>query len=164
MQNNSTSIAQHHPAIYREVLGSCQWVGSAPGVSMYAGEHSVLSGGLSICQQVPLRVYVGLEYLHPGDFTLEPSNKPEDHREFVYPTKEHPEGTFRPVSWSSRGELSGTGEAQPISSGALSDRFQAAIGAAASELGLTGAYRFRSLHELRPRSTNVSAPAVSLGG
>jgi len=43
----------------------CPVVVSAPGVFFWAGEHTVLDGAVAVVQQVPLRVFVGLEPLGP---------------------------------------------------------------------------------------------------
>jgi len=60
-----------HEAIDTLLL-CCPIVVSAPGVFFWAGEHAVLDGAVAVIQQVPLRVYVGLEPLGPAS-TLEPS-------------------------------------------------------------------------------------------
>jgi mevalonate kinase len=46
-----------------ELLLRCPVVVSAPGVFFWAGEHAVLDGAVAVIQQVPLRIYVGLEPL-----------------------------------------------------------------------------------------------------
>jgi len=48
------------------LLLRCPIVVSAPGVFFWAGEHAVLDGAVAVIQQVPLRVYVGLEPLGPA--------------------------------------------------------------------------------------------------
>lgn len=58
---NSASLQEKFPAIYREFFSQCPLVVSAPGNFFWSGEYSVLYGGLGIKQNIPLRVYVGLE-------------------------------------------------------------------------------------------------------
>jgi mevalonate kinase len=58
---NSQSIYSRHPDIYRTFFSSCECVVSCPGTFFWTGEYSVLNGGISLCQHVPLRVYCGIE-------------------------------------------------------------------------------------------------------
>ena len=46
-----------------DLLTRCSIVTSAPAVFFWSGEHAVLDGAVAVVQQVPLRVYVGLEPL-----------------------------------------------------------------------------------------------------
>lgn len=144
MQRNSIGIANAYPEVYQEVLGSCQWVASAPGVFFWAGEHAVLSGGIAVCQQIPLRVYVGLELVDPArqEFDLRPSAQAKDHRELV-------SGNFGNVTWAPSTEKRGVGESRPIASSELSPEMNDVLRRLANELELFGSYEFRSLHELR---------------
>jgi mevalonate kinase len=60
-QNNSSSLKGAFPGVYGEFFNSCEIVVSAPFIFYWAGEYSVLHGGLSLAQKVPLRIYIGLE-------------------------------------------------------------------------------------------------------
>jgi mevalonate kinase len=61
---NSQSLQEKFPEVYREFFSKCPIVVSAPGNFYWTGEYSVLYGGLAIKQNLPLRVYVGLEPSH----------------------------------------------------------------------------------------------------
>jgi hypothetical protein len=152
MQNNSRSLVDRHPDVYREFFKRSEFVASAPGVFFWAGEHAVLSGALAICQQVPLRVYVGLEYVnHHRGFDVLVAPKPE-HQMYEYQTDR-----FRPVGWlPGRG-----GEGAAITSGGLSDDLKGVLTRLADHLGLTGTFIFRSLHELRRESGSDWSGALS---
>lgn len=49
----------------QQVFDNCPIVVSAPAVFFWAGEHVVLDGGLAVIQQIPLRVYVGIQPVQP---------------------------------------------------------------------------------------------------
>jgi len=63
LRMNSVSIWKRNSHVYNDFFANSEVVASAPGVFFWAGEHVALRGGISICQHVPLRVYVGLEPL-----------------------------------------------------------------------------------------------------
>jgi len=58
---NSQSLKERFPEIYKKFFSKCFLVVSAPGNFWWAGEHSVLYGVPGIKQNLPIRVYVGLE-------------------------------------------------------------------------------------------------------
>ena len=58
---NSKKIFAANKSAYRAFFSRCPIVCSAPAVVFWGGDHSVLRGGLAVCQTIPLRVYVGLE-------------------------------------------------------------------------------------------------------
>lgn len=74
MQNritmNSKSLQAKFPEVYREFFSKCPIVVSAPGNFFWTGEYSALSGGLAIKQNLPLRVYIGLEPLNQSIFEI----------------------------------------------------------------------------------------------
>lgn len=58
---NSTSLKQRHPGIYQELFSRCFLVASAPVHFFWGGEYGAYIGAPLIGQNLPLRVYVGLE-------------------------------------------------------------------------------------------------------
>jgi galactokinase len=58
---NSKSLKTSFPHIYKIFFLKCPLVISAPGNFFWTGEYASLFGGFSIKQNLPLRVYVGLE-------------------------------------------------------------------------------------------------------
>jgi len=61
---NSKSLQAKFPEVYREFFSKCPIVVSAPGNFFWSGEYGALFGGLAVKQNVPIRVYVGLEPLN----------------------------------------------------------------------------------------------------
>ncbi|MFH0852949.1 MAG: hypothetical protein V1853_00905 [bacterium] len=61
--NNSKSIKQRHKEIYQNLYSSCFIVVSTPVKFFWAGEYGAYIGSPLIGQNLPLRAYVGLEYL-----------------------------------------------------------------------------------------------------
>ena len=74
MQNritmNSKSLQEKFPEVYREFFSKCPIVVSVPGCFFWSGEYSVLFGGLAIKQNIPIRVYVGLEPNRRDNFEM----------------------------------------------------------------------------------------------
>ena len=58
---NSKTIQQILPNVFGELFSKCSIVASAPGDFFWAGEHSILYGGIGIVQHVPLRSYMGFK-------------------------------------------------------------------------------------------------------
>ena len=93
----SAALRQRHwGTVYRPFFASCDLVASAPGVFFWAGEHSILNGGLAICQHAPLRAYVGLSFrprvptdVHTVDFSKDPQDhlwyEPAEDNFFAFP-------------------------------------------------------------------------------
>ena len=142
MRYNSTELSIRHREVYRAFFQQSEWAASSPGVFFWAGEHAVLAGSLAICQQVPLRVYVGLERtLRAGDFRIDVAQG-----KFAHQMYDPHIDAFASFSWPS----GHPGEEEPaISSGHLSSRFLRLLNRIAQDLGLKGVYQFHSLHELR---------------
>jgi len=69
-QYNSSSLKGAFPSVYGEFFNSCEIVVSAPFIFYWAGEYSVLHGGLSLAQKVPLRIYIGLETRKDKEFVI----------------------------------------------------------------------------------------------
>ena len=144
MRFNSHELKARHPDVYAALHEGADVVASAPGVFFWAGEHAVLSGALAICQQVPLRVYVGLERVSPSPGTTIRVDLDETagaHR--MYDAKTD---SFRPLTWvtGNPGE-----ENVAVRADGFRDDFHTVIERASAHLGLTGHYQLRSLHELR---------------
>ena len=141
MRYNSLELSIRHREIYQAFFQQSEWAASSPGVFFWAGEHAVLAGSLAICQQVPLRVYVGLERTSRiGDFRIDVAQGESAHQMY-----ESRVDMFAPFSWPS----GHPGEEEPaIRSNHLSPRFLHILNRIAQDLSLKGAYRFCSLHEL----------------
>ncbi|MDD5750035.1 MAG: hypothetical protein PHU56_00055 [Candidatus Pacebacteria bacterium] len=60
---NSAALKKRFPEVYREFFSKCQIVVSAPHFFTWAGEYVGYWGGLMLLQKLPLRLYVGLEFL-----------------------------------------------------------------------------------------------------
>jgi len=58
---NSKAIKEAFPEVYKDFFSICATVISAPGNFLWAGNYGLLSGSLGVTQNLPLRVYVGLE-------------------------------------------------------------------------------------------------------
>lgn len=58
---NSPSLRQRHPAIYQDIFARCFLVVSTPVKFFWGGEYGAYIGAPLIGQNLPLRVYVGLE-------------------------------------------------------------------------------------------------------
>jgi hypothetical protein len=142
MRYSSTELSVRHRDAYRAFFRQSEWAASSPGVFFWAGEHAVLAGSLAICQQVPLRVHVGLERIsRVGDFRIEIAQG-----EFAHQMYDSRADAFKSFSWPS----GHPGEEEPaIRSNHLSPRFMLTIKRIAQDIGLKGAYRLYSLHELR---------------
>lgn len=142
MRNNSIELSVRHRETYRSFFQKSEWAASSPGVFFWAGEHAVLTGSLAICQQIPLRVYVGLEReSRTGDFRISVAQGESAHQ--MYDSRAD---TFAPFYWPS----GHPGEEEPaIQSIHIGSRFLHVLNRIAQDLDLKGAYRFYSLHELR---------------
>jgi len=60
---NSAMLKKKFPEVYREFFSKCQVVISSPHFFTWAGEYVGYWGGLMLLQKLPLRLYVGLEFL-----------------------------------------------------------------------------------------------------
>jgi len=60
---NTEVLKKRFPEVYREFFSKCQIVVSAPHFFTWAGEYVGYWGGLMLLQKLPLRLYVGLEFL-----------------------------------------------------------------------------------------------------
>ena len=59
---NSASLQEKFPEIYQELFSHADIVTSAPGNFYWIGEYAIVfAGALGIKQNIPLRVYVGIE-------------------------------------------------------------------------------------------------------
>ena len=63
--NNSSSLRERHGKTYQDLYSRCFLVTSAPAKFCWAGEYSHHIGAPIIVQNLPLRVYVGLEQTRP---------------------------------------------------------------------------------------------------
>jgi mevalonate kinase len=140
---NSQELKARHADVYAALHEGADVVASAPGVFFWAGEHAVLSGALAVCQQVPLRVYVGLELVsrNRGGIRVDVDDSSGAH--VMYDAKSD---SFRPLTWvaGNPGE-----ENVAIRADGLREDFHTVVVRVSTSLGLTGHYRLRSLHELR---------------
>lgn len=120
-----------------------QWIASAPGVFFWAGEHSVLTHGLAVCQQIPKRAYVGLEPIGASkDLQLEIAGV-DDGSGLFYDRKSH---SFLPMQFP-RGEWSFAPFAPDL---LISERSREHLQELATHLALHGRFRLRILSEFRP--------------
>jgi len=72
------------PAGFRKLIAD-QTQASAPGVFFWSGEHAVLSGGVGVCQQVSLRVWVGMQCKDENSPTkIELSPETKHHLGYVF--------------------------------------------------------------------------------
>lgn len=142
MRYNSIELSVRHREIYRSFFQRSEWAASSPGVFFWAGEHAVLSGSIAICQQIPLRVYVGLERVSRTDnFRIDVAQGEYAHQMYDSRTD-----SFVSFYWPS----GHPGEEEPaIHSIHIGSRFLHVLNRIAQDLGLKGVYRFYSLHELR---------------
>lgn len=60
---NSAVLQKRFPEVYREFFSNCQIVVSAPHFFTWAGEYVGYWGGLMMLQKLPLRLYVGIEFM-----------------------------------------------------------------------------------------------------
>ncbi len=67
---NSKSLQAKFPEIYRDFFSKCPIVVSAPASFFWTGEFGALYGGLAIKQNLPFRIYVGLEPLTTPIFEI----------------------------------------------------------------------------------------------
>ena len=58
---NSQALKEEFRDFYKDFFSTCATVTSAPGNFLWAGNYGLLSGSLGISQNLPLRVYLGLE-------------------------------------------------------------------------------------------------------
>jgi mevalonate kinase len=120
-----------------------QWIASAPGVFFWAGEHSVLVHGFAVCQQIPRRVYVGLEPIGASnDLQLEIAGG-DDGSGLFY---DRDSRNFVPMQFP-RGEWSFASFVPDL---LISERTKERIQELATHLGLRGRFRLRVLSEFRP--------------
>jgi mevalonate kinase len=125
---------------YTAIAEDCVVEASSPGVFFWSGEHVVLGGGVAVCQQVPLRVWVGLRRrrgTEASPFSIVASEFDKHHRAWppAGPSGPHTIGPIdRAFEWKrvspALEELSRWGVSR----------------------GLLGTYELRSLHEVRPAS------------
>ncbi len=67
---NSEYLKKHFADVYREVFSVSSQVVSAPGAVLWAGNYAVMAGDIAIVQNIPLRVYVGIEETSDKDITI----------------------------------------------------------------------------------------------
>jgi mevalonate kinase len=70
---NSTELERRFPEVYRQFFSSQQQVASAPNNFYWAGEVSGLHGGPTLNQQLPFRLYAGLQTAVKPGFSLHPT-------------------------------------------------------------------------------------------
>jgi len=71
---NSRALERRFPTVYRRFFSTHQKIASAPYTFYWAGEFSGLyNEGLTISQQLPFRIYVGLQVSNKPGFSLEPN-------------------------------------------------------------------------------------------
>lgn len=74
LKMNSQSLKKAFPRVYQEFFSRSMIVTSAPGSFIWAGDYTVMEGGFSLLQKVPVRVYVGLEVNSTGKIELNEFN------------------------------------------------------------------------------------------
>jgi mevalonate kinase len=104
---------------------------------MWAGEHVALDGALAICQQIPLRVHVGLSESgsQAKPFKLTLGAEPGDH--VCYDMEED---RIRQFQWGQRAEL--------ISRAGFGPTLSLVLTRLGQHLGLRGEFVVRTLHEM----------------
>lgn len=122
---------------------NCRSQASAPGVFFWSGEHVVLNGGIGVCQQVTLRVWVGLQYVS--------ANADRAHFDMSDRVDDHLRCSYSPID--GKRQISNLTQADdkinewPQVRDAL--RW---LGEWATQQGMRGNYRLKSAHELPPGS------------
>ncbi len=129
----SDAIKERHRDEYARIT---DWPhASAPGVFFWAGEHVVLHGFPAFCQQVPLRVWVAMRWT-PDDCSPE--------FEFLRGSQ-----LFYDPVHATRGGRPFNPIAYNFESSQIADVVER-LAIEAKALGVTGKFKIRSLHELRP--------------
>ncbi|GEM_PF-2651618 len=68
---NTEALQKHHPDIYRGFFAASERVASASHSFLWMGEFAGFYGGLTVCQKLPLRAYVGLETTFDRAITID---------------------------------------------------------------------------------------------
>jgi hypothetical protein len=139
---SSSTLRRRHRTAYERLWQRSHWVASSPGVFIWAGEHVALDGALLVCQQVPLRVYVGLEDLPEvggHDFSLRLGSEDGDHKAFDMSA-----GRFVSFQWKARSVR----DDWAVTREGFSRDLEAVLNALALYLQLRRRFVVRTLHEL----------------